>query len=172
MRVIARNRIGIAAAVVVLLATACGKTFDSETASVTLDAGTELQVTPLTTLSPAIEQAGDEFTATLVAPLMKGEQVIAPQGTTVLGEVVDARAAGPGEEESFLVLEINEIMVRAGQAVAVETEPVRYAPAQQEDTGSATAPAVVPERTIMTFRLAEPVDVPVAIPAEDPAPIS
>jgi hypothetical protein len=191
MRVTARNSLGIAAAV--LLATACGKTYQPETASVTLDAGTVIQVAPLTTLSPVTEKAGDSFTATLAAPLMKGEQVIVPEGTTVLGEVVDAKAGGPGEEgSSFLSLELKEIVARGGQSVEVKTEPVRYAPVQQaesgqqpeaseqpqagqqpEESGSVAAPPVVTQDTTVAFRLAEPVDVPVTMSPEGPStPIS
>jgi hypothetical protein len=172
MRVISLSPLGIATVALVLLAAACGKTYDTETASVTLDAGTELQVAPLTHLSTVTEEAGDEFTATLAAPLIVGEQVIAAQGSTVMGEVVDAHAAEPGEEGSFLSLELKEILVAGGESIAIETEPVRYA-AEQQPVENA-APAVVPEETIVTFRLAEPVDVPLAAATEEgkPEPIS
>ena len=175
MRVKARSSLGIAAVVAALMAASCGTTYDSEAeaAHVTLEAGTELQVAPLATLSPVTEQAGDEFTATLASPLMKDGQVIAPQGTTVIGEVVDAEAAGPGEAGSFLSLELKEIVVSGGEVVAIETEPVRYAPAEQDQAGNAAPPAVVPEETMLTFRLSESVDVPLAIPQEgSPEPIS
>lgn len=171
MRVIARSHLKIAAVVVALLATACSN--QNQEASVTLDAGTELRVAPLAALSPATEQAGDEFTATLAAPLIKGEEVIAPQGATVTGEVVDAQLGGPGEQGAFLSLELKEIVVNGGQAVAVKTEPVRYVPAGHEQAGGAAAPSVAPEDATVTFRLAEPVDVPLAIPDESkPTPIS
>jgi hypothetical protein len=166
---------GIAAVALVLLGAACGKTYDSETASVTLDAGTELQVAPLTNLSPVTEEAGDEFTATLAAPLIIGEQVVAARGTTVMGEVIDAYAAAPGEAGSFLSLELKEIMVAGGQTIAIETAPVRYAPSEQASPeNEAAPPAVVPEETVMTFRLAEPVEVPLTAATDEakPEPIS
>jgi hypothetical protein len=173
MRVKSFIPLGIVTVALILLAAACGKTYDTETASVTLDAGTELQVAPLTNLSTVTEEAGDEFTATLAAPLMIGEQVIAARGTTVMGEVVDAHAAEPGGEGSFLSLELKEIMVAGGQSIAIETEPVRYA-AEQQPAADGVAPAVVPEETIVTFRLAEPVDVPLAAATQEakPEPIS
>ncbi len=133
MRATTRNSLGIAAAV--LLAVACGKTYESGAETVTLNAGTELQVSPITTLSPVTEKTGDRFTATLAAPLMKDERVIVPQGTTVMGEVVDSHAAGPDEGGSFLSLEVKQIVARGGQTVAVKTEPVRYAPAQLAEAG-------------------------------------
>jgi hypothetical protein len=150
-----------------LLAAACGKNYDTETRedlSVTLDAGTVLEVRPLTSLSPVTEEAGDEFTAMLAKPVMKGERVIAPQGTTVVGEVVDAKSVDPGEAGSFLSLELREILVSGGEPIAIETEPVQYAPSQNgEEVEGIPAPAVVPEDTIVTFRLSEAVDVRVAI---------
>jgi hypothetical protein len=104
---------------------------------------------------------------------MSGEEVIAPRGTTVMGEVVDAHAAAPGEAGSFLSLELKEIMVAGGESIAIETEPVRYA-AEQQPVENGAPPAVVPEETIVTFRLAEPVDVPLAAATEEgkPEPIS
>ena len=175
MRVMTRSCFWIAVGVLALVAAGCGKNFDAESqnASVTLDAGTEIQVAPLATLSPVTEQAGDEFTATLAEPLMKGEDLIAPKGTSVLGVVVDAKGAEPGDEaDSFLSLELKEIMVSGGQSVAVTTEPVRYAPTMSEATSDMPAPAVVPEHTVLTFRLAEPVDVQVGIESNETEPIS
>jgi hypothetical protein len=143
------------------------------------------------------EKAGDQFTATLAKPLMKGDQVIVPEGTTVTGEVVDAQAGGPGEQGSFLSLELKEIVARGGQSVEVKTEPVRYAPTQQAESGQmpesgqtpelgqqpeagqpetneSMVPTVVPEDQTVTFRLAESVDMPVTMaPLEgQPKPIS
>jgi hypothetical protein len=103
---------------------------------------------------------------------MKGEEILAPRGTTVTGEVVDAQPAGPGERGAFLSLELKEIEVNGGSSIAVKTEPVRYVPAQGQ-AGSAEAPSAAPGDTVVTFRLAEPVEVPVELPQQDkPAPIS
>lgn len=172
MRVIAKSSLGIAGAVVALLAASCGNTYDSqsESAHVTLEAGTTLQVAPLATLSPVTDQAGDEFTATLAAPLMQDGQIIAPQGTTVIGEVVDAQTAD-SEEGAFLSLELTEIVMSGGEKVEIETEPLRYTPAGQEP-GSVETPPVVPEESTVTFRLAEAVEVPLPIAPPETPPIS
>ena len=170
MRVITRTFLGIAAAVVALTAASCGKTYDSQgdAAHATLEAGTEVAVEPLATLSPVTEKAGDEFTATLASPLIADGQIVAPQGSTVVGEVVDAKTAGSEGEESFLSLELKEIVMSGGETVEIETEPLRYTPAQ-EHTASAETPPVVPQDTTVRFRLAEAVEVPLPIaPPEKP----
>jgi hypothetical protein len=178
MRITAQNWLRITPVIVALLGAACGANMETgtENASLTLDAGTELRVAPLESLSPVTEEPGDEFTATLAAPLMKGEEVVAPQGATVVGEVVDVETAGPGEEASFLSLELKELLVVGGQSISIETEPVRYAapvgyqtPEQGQDESAAP---VVPEETVLTFRLARPVDVPVAADQGGLPPIS
>lgn len=170
MRVTARSSLAIAAVALALLVSACGRNFDTESRdlAITLDAGTALEVRPLNNLSPVTEEAGDEFTATLATELTKDGRVIAPVGTTVVGEVVDAHLAGPGEEGSFLALELRELLVSGGEPIAIETEPVRYAPAEQgEQVEGIPAPAVVPEDTVVTFRLAEAVEIEVAIDQDE-----
>jgi hypothetical protein len=144
---------------------ACGGSTEPETQAdltITLDTGTVLEVAPLDNLSPITQEAGDEFTATLSAPLMKDAQIIAPQGTTVVGEVVDAKAAAPGEEGSFLSLELREILVAGAEPIEISTDPVQYAPVAAEAVEGVPPPAVVPEDTVVQFRLSEPVEVPVA----------
>jgi hypothetical protein len=190
-----RNYLMIAPVVLMLFVAACGKNYDTESkdVTVTLDKGTELQVKPLNTLSPITDKAGDEFTATLDAPLMSGDQVVAPQGTTVVGKVVEAKAGEPGSEAgSYLTLQLNEIVVAGGQSINIETEPVRYAakneamyqaeadqqqkPMEKGQTAQsapeAVAPPVVPEDTTVVFRLAKSVDVPVAIDEGLAKPVS
>jgi hypothetical protein len=164
MRVTALFPLGIIAALA-LLVVACGGGTEPETQAdltITLDAGTVLEVAPLENLSPVTQEAGDEFTAMLSAPLMKDAQIIAPQGTTVVGEVVDAKAAGPGDEGSFLTLELRKILVSDGEPIEISTEPVQYAPGAAEEVEGIPDPAVVPEDTVVQFRLSEPVEVPIA----------
>jgi len=164
MRVTALCHLGVIAALALGIA-ACGGSPEPETQAdltITLDTGTVLEVAPLENLSPITQEAGDEFTATLSAPLMKDAQIIAPQGTTVVGEVVDAKAAAPGEEGSFLTLELREILVAGAEPIEISTDPVQYAPGAAEAVEGVPPPAVVPEDTVVQFRLSEPVEVPVA----------
>lgn len=166
MRVTAWSPLSIATVALALLVSACGQNFDAESQedlAVTLDAGTALEVRPLTNLSPVTQEAGDEFTATLATDLTKDGRVIAPQGTSVVGEVVDAHMAGPGEEGSYLALELRELLVSGGEPIAIETEPVRYAAEQGEQVEGVPPPAVVPEDTVVTFRLSAAVEIDVAI---------
>jgi hypothetical protein len=159
----------IPAAVAVLLATGCGSI--SQTPKVTLEAGTEVRVAPATPLSPMTEQAGDEFMAKLDSPLMKGEEIVAPRGSTVTGEVVDAQPARAGEQGAFLSLELKEIKVNEKDSVAVKTDPVRYVP--DAHSGKAETPSAESRETPLTFRLAEPVQIPVELPSQQkPIPIS
>jgi hypothetical protein len=169
MRAILRTFVSIAPVVLAVLAASCSS-YDTETAgrSLSLEAGTALRVTPVTALSPAIQEPGARFSATLAEPLRSGEEVIAQTGATVVGEVVDAQRGDSPGEESFLELELKEIVIDNGQSIAIETDPVQYTPPRTE-MGEAQpgqpdeAPPMTPapqEETVVTFRLAETVEVP------------
>jgi hypothetical protein len=170
MRAILRRLVAIGPVVLALAAFGCSSSYDTETAgqSVSLEAGTVLRVTPVSALSPATQEPGARFTATLVEPLRSGVEVIAQTGATVVGEVVDAQRGDSPGEESFLELELKEIVIDNGQSVAIETDPVQYTPPQtamveaQPGQPAEVAPMTpAPQaETVVTFRLAESVEVP------------
>ena len=61
---------------------------------VTVPAGTELTVIMIDAVSSRTSKAGDEFMASLAAPLVVGGKTVADKGTKVRGRVVDAEGSG------------------------------------------------------------------------------
>ncbi len=61
---------------------------------VTLPAGTRFRVRLLQPLDTRRNRAGDQFTAALDEPLVDGNQVVVPKGTTFTGHVVRAKPSG------------------------------------------------------------------------------
>src|SRR6185369_800260 len=56
--------------------------------------GTELTVALINPISTAKNTAGDEFTASLVEPIVVGGQTVVSKGALVTGRVVDAEGSG------------------------------------------------------------------------------
>ena len=56
--------------------------------------GTELTVALINPISTATNKAGDDFTASLVEPIVVGGQTVVPKGALVAGRVVDAEGSG------------------------------------------------------------------------------
>jgi hypothetical protein len=110
---------------------------------------------------------------------MKGSEMVAPQGSTVVGEIVGVVAADPGQEGSALSLQLNEIRVAGGQTISIETETLQYSagnagqyPGSEPGQEEGSIPPLVPEERVLTFRLARSVDVPVAADQGSLPPIS
>lgn len=61
---------------------------------VTLPAGTRFRVRLLQPLDTRRNHAGDQFSATLDEPLVDGNQVVVPKGTTFTGHIVRAKPSG------------------------------------------------------------------------------
>src|SRR5262245_531399 len=61
---------------------------------VTVPAGTELTVIMIDSVSSGKNQAGDEFMASLAAPLVVGGKTVLEKGTKVRGRVIDAEGSG------------------------------------------------------------------------------
>lgn len=92
--------------------------------SVTLAAGTLLPVRIGESLSPARNQPGDIFFATLTQPLVVDGWVIAETGAHVRGRVIDKDAA-------HLRISIVWFATSDGQSIPVHTEPhIKLAPAE------------------------------------------
>jgi len=79
--------------------------------TVTLPAGTPITIRMAEDVDTERNQAGDVFNATLAEPLTLGEQVIAPAGSEVKGDVAYARDSGTFTGQSELILELNELRV-------------------------------------------------------------
>ncbi len=88
---------------------------------VTLQAGTNLNVRLLETLSTNHNYTGDTFRGTLESPIVLDGFIIADKGSKVLGRIVNAQKAGRIEGLSDLTLALSEINTTDGQRVRIET---------------------------------------------------
>jgi hypothetical protein len=113
--------------------------------SVTLRAGTLLPVRLGESLSSEHNQAGDTFTATLDAPLVVDEFVIAERGARVEGRVVEAQKSSHVKGQSALALELTKLNTSDGQHVGIQTDPFRKqaATSTNQDVGIVAAAAGV-----------------------------
>lgn len=111
------------------------------TPSVTLNAGTLLPIRIGQELSPARNQAGDSFSATLARPLVVDGWVIAESGARVEGHV---------EQKSIQSLRISMVRVSTsdGQNVRIHAEPYLKAPL-----------AEIPVGAQITFQVLDPVTI-------------
>ena len=89
--------------------------------SATLAAGTALRVRTTTTLSTDSHKAGDTFTTTLMEPLVQGAWVIAPEGATVDGRIVEADKGGRVEGVARLTIALDRLHTADGQTVDIST---------------------------------------------------
>ena len=89
--------------------------------SATLAAGTVLKVRTTTTLSTDSHKAGDTFTATLMEPLVQGAWVIAPEGATVEGRIVNADKGGRVEGVARLTIALDRLHTADGRTVDIST---------------------------------------------------
>jgi hypothetical protein len=79
--------------------------------SLTLPRGTELTVTVDQTLSSDRNQSGDEFAASLAAPVVLDGTQVVPKGTKVRGRVTEANASGRLEHPGELGVALTSIEV-------------------------------------------------------------
>lgn len=88
---------------------------------VTLNAGTSLNVRLNETLSTDHSSMGDNFSATLNAPLIVDGFIIADKGSRVQGQVVEADRAGRVKGRANMSLELTEISTTDGQRIHIQT---------------------------------------------------
>ena len=89
--------------------------------SVTLNAGTALQVRVGETLSTKKNKTGDTFLATLSQPLVVDGFVIAEKGARAEGRIVESDPGGKVKGVSHLTLELTKVTTSDGQHVAIRT---------------------------------------------------
>ena len=90
--------------------------------STTLAAGTVLKVRTTTTLSTDSHRAGDTFMTTLMEPLVQGAWVIAPEGATVEGRIVNADKGGRVEGVAQLTIALDRLHTADGRTVDISTD--------------------------------------------------
>ncbi len=94
--------------------------------SLTLPAGTFVQVRINEKLSSDKNQPGDFFTATLTQPLVANGLVVAQPGQNVAGRVSEAVRAKDGNGTSHLGLELTELSLADGQPLPIRTQLMEY----------------------------------------------
>ena len=82
-----------------------------QTTSISVPAGTRLLVRLTETLTSDRQRSGARFTGRLETNLTVGGTVVAPQGSTVHGQVVSAQSAGRMAGGSVLALELTDIVI-------------------------------------------------------------
>lgn len=102
----------------------------------TLDSGTAIVVRTINTLSTKTAKVGDRFDATLEKPLMAGDHIIAPKGTSVFGEVSECDPSGKLKGHATLGVTLTAIAFPNGDRVAIQTQSDQRA---SQGTGKKTA---------------------------------
>jgi hypothetical protein len=86
-----------------------------------LDTGTTLVVRTTNTLSTKSAQSGEAFTASLEEPLVDGDWVIAPKGSTVRGTVVESDAGGRVKGVATLAIRLTQLETADGQTIDISS---------------------------------------------------
>ena len=102
-------------------ATATEEAAEPQPRSATLADGTALKVRTTTALSTKTHKAGDTFTASLVDPLVEGDWVIAPKGSTVKGRIAEADEGGRVKGVARLAIQLTEFETADGQTIEIST---------------------------------------------------
>ncbi len=135
-------------------------------ATTRLAEGTSLTIRLQKSLSSASAQAGESFDGTLDDPVIVDGQPLIARGAPVTGRVLDARSAGSSRNAGYIRIALASVNV-GGKTVLVETSSIFAKAASHDDraaTGTSTVTqqkdvAFAPDRRL-TFRLAQPVDLP------------
>ncbi len=78
---------------------------------ITVPAGTRLLIRTVDPIDSSKQKAGFRFTATLETNLMAEDQVVAPRGTELKGQLAQASSAGKYKGSSQLTLELTDIVI-------------------------------------------------------------
>ena len=89
----------------------------------TLAEGTVLRIRTTSELTTDSHQAGESFTTTLEEPLVAGNWVIAPQGATVEGWIVEADEGGRVQGVARLSIQLAQLHTADGQIIEINTNP-------------------------------------------------
>ncbi|MBI4460604.1 MAG: hypothetical protein HY648_11170 [Acidobacteria bacterium] len=90
----------------------------------TVGVGTVLKVWTTNTLSTESHKTGDTFVAMLEEPLVEGDWMIAPKGSTVEGRVVNADKGGRVQGVAHLTLALDLLHTADGQLLEISTGPL------------------------------------------------
>lgn len=90
------------------------------TRTVTLPAGTRIQITMIDSIDSEKDRAGQEFRASLDAPIVIGEDVVVPAGQDVTIKLLEARSAGRMTGRSELRVEAVRLVYQ-GRTYSLDT---------------------------------------------------
>lgn len=96
----------------------------SEQQTVTIPEGTMLTVSLNNTLSTKTSEAGKEFTANTLDPVMVNGQTAIPAGATVRGELTEVQQPGNVKGRARLTLDFTELVGPDGNTYALAAEPI------------------------------------------------
>ncbi len=92
----------------------------SSSSSVTIPAGTTIVVRMIDGVDSSVNKVGDTFNASLEAPIVVGNTVLAQKGADVYGRLVEAKQAGRVQGQSELRLELTGVKIN-DQVVSIVT---------------------------------------------------
>jgi hypothetical protein len=129
--------------------------------TVTITAGTLLQVRIGETISAAHYQVGDVFLATLDRPLVVEGFIIAERGSRLEGRVVEAQPAGRGSAASRLGIELVKLSTSDGQRILIRTHAYRRDAGNSAGGGVAKVgvTAEIPVESRINFRIENPITI-------------
>jgi len=90
--------------------------------SLTLPAGSVIQIRTTDFLSSDANHTGDQFIATLAQPIVVNGWVVMRRGQTITGQVTDAVRAGRVKGVSKLQLDLSQLTLVDGQLVPIRTQ--------------------------------------------------
>ena len=102
-------------------ATATEEAAEPQPRTVTLPEGTELKVRTTSTLPTKTNKTGDTFTASLEEPLVEGDWVIAPKGSTVEGRIAEGDEGGRVKGVASLAIQLTQLETADGQTIPIDT---------------------------------------------------
>jgi hypothetical protein len=88
-----------------------------------IPAGTPVTIRLRLSLSSASSRPGDPFEAVLDEPIVIRGQTLAPQGATLVGRVLDARASDQSQEAGYLRLGLTAISLN-GKVIPIQTSSI------------------------------------------------
>ena len=107
-----------------------------QTVRVTVPQGTEIRLALDSPISSASSQAGDTFTARTTDPVVVGNRVAIPSGSTVHGQVSQVVPARKGlkEKEGLLTLSFDKVVTPAGFSAPMSAGIAGVAPKSTKKT--------------------------------------
>lgn len=107
-----------------------------QTVRVTVPQGTEIRLALDSSISSAASQAGDTFTARTTDPVVVGNRVAIPSGSTIHGQVSQVVPARKGlkEKEGLLTLSFDKVVTPAGFSAPMSAGIVSVAPKSTKKT--------------------------------------